>query len=103
MTIERRTVDHVARLASLSLTDEEGSRITRELDAILAYVEELRELDTSNVEATASVQLGPTAWRADVVEDGLAHDAALAGAPRVAEGCFAVPAFVEGGSREGGR
>jgi aspartyl-tRNA(Asn)/glutamyl-tRNA(Gln) amidotransferase subunit C len=98
MKIDRDVIDHVKKLACLSLTDEEAQRMTADLAAIVKYVEELAELDTSNVEPTASVQLGPTAWRSDTVEEGIAHDDALAGAPRAAEGGFAVPGFVESGS-----
>ena len=98
MKIDRGVVDHVKKLACLSLTDEETARMTADLAAIVKYVEELSELDTSNVEPTTTVQLGPTAWRPDVVEEGLAHDEALAAAPRTADGGFAVPGFVESGS-----
>jgi len=96
--IDRGVVDHVKKLACLSLTDEETARMTADLAAIVKYVEELSELDTSNVEPTTSVQLGPTAWRADTVCEGLSHDDALAGAPRSGDGGFAVPGFVESGS-----
>src|SRR5262245_13449045 len=98
MKVDRGVIDHVKKLSCLSLTDDEAARMTADLARILKYVEELAELDTSNVAPTTSVQLGPTAWRADAVEEGLSHDDALAGAPRSADGGFAVPGFVESGS-----
>jgi aspartyl-tRNA(Asn)/glutamyl-tRNA(Gln) amidotransferase subunit C len=98
MKIDRKIIDHVKKLACLSLTDEEAAQMTADLAAIVKYVEELSELDTSNVEPTTSADLVHSAWRADTVEDGLSHDEALLGAPRSADGGFAVPGFVEGAS-----
>ena len=98
MKLDLSHIEHVAKLASLSLTKDEAEAMTAELGDILKYVEELSQVDTSSVAPTASVQLGPTAWRRDDVQPGLPHDEALAQAPRQADGGFAVPAFVEGGS-----
>ena len=94
--IDRAQIDHVAELASLSLSDEEAARMTEELAAIVRHVEELASLDTTGVEATATVQLGAAEWRGDEVLPCLSHEDALAAAPRSAEGGFAVKAFVEG-------
>jgi len=88
-------IRHVAQLAQLSLSAEEATAMTHELGRILDYVRELDSLDTSDVPPTANVQLGPTAWREDVVVEGVSHDEALSQAPRSSQGGFAVPAFVE--------
>jgi aspartyl-tRNA(Asn)/glutamyl-tRNA(Gln) amidotransferase subunit C len=93
--IDRAQINHVAVLASLSLTDAEAVKLTSEIAAILKHVDELETLDTTNVPPTAHVQLERTAWRADEVRPGIPHDEALAPAPRTAEGGFAVPAFVD--------
>ena len=98
MKLDLSHIEHVAQLASLSLTHEEAVAMTAELGDVLKYVEELASVDTSSVAPTASVQLGPTAWRRDVVVPGLSHEDALAQAPRQADGGFAVPGFVEGSS-----
>jgi aspartyl-tRNA(Asn)/glutamyl-tRNA(Gln) amidotransferase subunit C len=96
--IDRKLIQHVAELASLSLTEEEEDKLTREVASILAYIGELSTLDTSNVPPTAQVGLAHLAGlRRDEVEPCLPHDDALAGAPRAAEGGFAVPGFVEEG------
>jgi aspartyl-tRNA(Asn)/glutamyl-tRNA(Gln) amidotransferase subunit C len=92
---DRATIDHVAKLASLSLTDAEAEKLAGELGAILGYVDELAALDTSDVPPTAYVQLERAAWRADEPKPGVAHEVALAQAPRTSQGGFAVPAFVE--------
>jgi aspartyl-tRNA(Asn)/glutamyl-tRNA(Gln) amidotransferase subunit C len=93
--LDRAQIEHVATLAALSLTTEEMDRMTRELAAILAYVEDLSAVDTSQVEPTRHVQLEPSAFRRDEVRPGVSHDEALSQAPRKDHGGFAVPAFVE--------
>jgi aspartyl-tRNA(Asn)/glutamyl-tRNA(Gln) amidotransferase subunit C len=95
--IDRALIDHVAQLSSLSLTQAEKDKLTREVAGILKYVGELGALDTSNVPPTAQVVAQPaaTALRPDEVHPGLSHEDAIAQAPRASQGGFAVPAFIE--------
>jgi aspartyl-tRNA(Asn)/glutamyl-tRNA(Gln) amidotransferase subunit C len=93
--IDRALVTHVAKLASLSLTDTELDRFAPELERIVAHVEKLAALDTSDVPPTAHVQIDCTPLRADEVAPCLTHDDALSQAPQVEADGFAVPAFVE--------
>jgi len=93
--IDRELVLHVAKLASLSLSEREVDRFAAELGRIVAYVEHLDALDTRDVPATAHVQLDQAAWREDEVRPGLSREEALSQAPRVEADGFAVPAFVE--------
>ncbi len=95
--LDRAQIDHIAALASLSLTDEEAQKLAGELEAILRHVEELSELDTKDVPPTSHVREAAGGWRADEVKPGLPHDEALAQAPRSSQGGFAVPSFVESG------
>ena len=90
---------HVAQLAELTLAPDEEARLAGELGRIVALFAELDAIDTTDVPPTAHVAgIEPTVseegWREDVVRPGLAHDDALAGAPRVAHDGFAVPTFV---------
>ena len=94
-TIDRDTVLHVASLSALSLTDAEADRFAAELARIVAYVELLEQLDTSDVPPTAHVRLDHTPWRDDEPRACLTHADALAQAPRPEHGGFAVPTFVE--------
>lgn len=98
--IDRTLIQHVATLSSLSLSDAEADTLTHELAAIVAYVGELETLDTTDVPPTAHVQLGRTSLRADEIEPCLSHEDALSQAPRVADGGFAVPPFVDAGGGE---
>jgi aspartyl-tRNA(Asn)/glutamyl-tRNA(Gln) amidotransferase subunit C len=90
-------IHHMARLASLSLSDEEAARFQGDLAKILAYVAQLDELDTGDVPATAHVQLDRLPVRDDALRPCLSHEDALAQAPSVDGEGFAVPTFVESG------
>jgi aspartyl-tRNA(Asn)/glutamyl-tRNA(Gln) amidotransferase subunit C len=99
VTIDRARVMHVAKLAALSLSDAEADKLADELRAIVAFIDSLDELDaldTTDVPPTAYVHMGESAWREDDVRVGLTREEALAQAPRVEDGGFAVPAFLEG-------
>jgi len=92
VTVE--TVDHVARLARLSLTAEERALFARQLDDILAWAESLQAVDVSGVEPLAA--RGGAELRPDEERDGLPRETALAGAPDAAEGLFRVPRVIGG-------
>ena len=95
-TFDRGTVEHVAKLAALSLSSEEAERFTTELAAIVAHVDELAALDTSDVPPTYQVCIPADSLRDDVVVPSPSNAEALSQAPRHAHGGFAVPVFVEG-------
>jgi aspartyl-tRNA(Asn)/glutamyl-tRNA(Gln) amidotransferase subunit C len=89
------TVDHVARLARLSLTDEERHLFARQLEEILDWAESLQALDTGGVPPMAHPP-GATALREDTPREGLDRDRALAGAPDADAGLFRVPRVIPG-------
>ena len=95
MALSTTEVLHIARLANLALTPAEVARLTSELGAILAYVEELKAVDTSDVPATTHVAVLAMPLRADVVVPGLSEGEATGEAARVVAGGFAVPRFVD--------
>lgn len=92
VTVE--TVDHVARLARLSLTEDERALFARQLDDILAWAEALQAVDVSGVEPLAAP--GAAELRADEARDGLPQETALSAAPDAAEGLFRVPRVIGG-------
>ncbi|MGE4579513.1 MAG: Asp-tRNA(Asn)/Glu-tRNA(Gln) amidotransferase subunit GatC [Desulfuromonadales bacterium] len=95
MKITRAEVEHVARLARLALQDEELDALTGQMDAILDYVEKLKELDTDDIVPTAHAVPMENAFREDVVRDSIGVDKALANAPEADNGCFRVPRVIE--------
>jgi aspartyl-tRNA(Asn)/glutamyl-tRNA(Gln) amidotransferase subunit C len=84
------TVDHVARLAHLSLSDEERHTFARQLDDVLAYAESIQRLDTSQV-APMSHAASTDSFREDTVAAGLDREQAAAAAPDARDGLFRVP------------
>ena len=93
--ISREEVQNVARLARLHLTDEEAERMREQLDAILAYIDKLRELDVEGVEPTAHAVPLVNVMRDDALSPGLPQEAALANAPDRADDFFRVPRIIE--------
>ncbi|MGH2899108.1 MAG: Asp-tRNA(Asn)/Glu-tRNA(Gln) amidotransferase subunit GatC [Solirubrobacteraceae bacterium] len=95
MNITRETVLYVARLARLRLSDEEVPRMQRDLDAVLGYVAELRELDTAGVPPTTHVLDIATPLRPDVVRDVLPVAEVVRNAPEHDESAMIVPKVLE--------
>jgi aspartyl-tRNA(Asn)/glutamyl-tRNA(Gln) amidotransferase subunit C len=81
MSIDRRTVENVAKLARLALTDEEIERFTGQLSAILEAVSKLNAIDTSGVGPTASILELQDVLRDDEPRPGLDKEQALGNAP----------------------
>lgn len=88
-------VRHVAKLARLDLTDEEVTRFSTQLSAILDYMEKLNELDTDSVEPLAHCLPIHNIFREDVVTESLDTELALRNAPQHFENFFKVPKILE--------
>lgn len=95
MKITKAEVDAVALLARLELTPEETETFTGQMDAILAYVEKLNELDTSGIIPTSHAVPVENAFREDAVRPSIGVENALANAPDRVEGFFRVPKVIE--------
>src|SRR5207249_4299164 len=93
--LDREQVIHVAKLARLTLREEEIPVVTQQLAKILDHIAQLQELDVSGVEPTAQVGVDRLPLRPDVPKPGVPHDLALSQAPESAGGGFVVPAFVD--------
>lgn len=92
--IDAKTVDDLAELSRLKLTDEEKERIQRDLQVILAYMDQLAQVDTADVEPLSHSLPVENVFRADIVQPSQSRDELLANAPRQKDGCFAVPKTV---------
>jgi aspartyl-tRNA(Asn)/glutamyl-tRNA(Gln) amidotransferase subunit C len=97
MALSLDEVRKIAVLARLQLSPEQEQLFAGQLSSILEYVEQLRELDVSQVEpmthALAAGDAEP--WRADEVAPSLLPDEALANAPAREGTCFKVPRIIE--------
>ncbi len=89
--ISRDEVSHLARLARLALTEDELDSFDGQLDAILEHVGRIQAVDVSGVEPTDNPLKAVNVFRPDVVQPSLSQQDALAGAPEVQDGQFAVP------------
>jgi len=91
----RMDVSYVANLARIELTDEEATLFQGQLDQVLEYVEQLGELDVSNVEPTAHAMPLVNVLRADEPRASLDNDTVTANAPATRDGQILVPKINE--------
>lgn len=89
--IDREQVQKVAHLARLSLTPQEEEHFTQQLNDILAYVEQLSELDTQDVQPTTRAIDVSNVLRADRLEPSSDRETLLNCAPDRDEDFFKVP------------
>lgn len=92
------TLDQVAKISRLSrirLTDQEQENMKQELNAILHWIEQLQQVDTSQTPPFSDLLTQEMPEREDVVNDGNNLDLLMMNAPESAHGMFAVPKVVE--------
>jgi aspartyl-tRNA(Asn)/glutamyl-tRNA(Gln) amidotransferase subunit C len=95
MSVDAQTVRRVAHLARIAVADNEVAALAGELNAILAFVEQLGEVDVAGVEPMTSVTPMAMKKRTDIVTDGEIADAILKNAPAREDHFFQVPKVVE--------
>jgi aspartyl-tRNA(Asn)/glutamyl-tRNA(Gln) amidotransferase subunit C len=95
MSLTPDDVRKIAHLARLALSDEELAVLAPQLDAIVGYVEQLREAPTAGVEPLAHALPVQNVFRDDEPVDSLPVEQALANAPAKRESFFRVPAVLE--------
>jgi aspartyl-tRNA(Asn)/glutamyl-tRNA(Gln) amidotransferase subunit C len=93
--IDTTQVEHVARLARLTLSAEEKERMREQLDRILGYIEKLRRLDTTDVEPTSHVVTLVNVTREDEPRPCFPPAEMLANAPDRRDDFFRVPRILE--------
>ena len=95
MSVDSATVRRVARLARLKVDENDVPRLAGELNAILAFVEQLNEVDVTGVEPMTSVVAFDMRMRDDVVTDGGYAKDVTKNAPASEDEFFMVPKVVE--------
>lgn len=88
-------VEHVAQLARLGLTKDEKTLFQKQLGDVLQYIDKLKQVDVSNVEASAHAVPMFNVVREDEAHPGLSAEDALRNAPRQANNLFIVPKVIE--------
>lgn len=96
MALTRTQVDHVAKLARLSLSEAEREALTTQLSRILEHVDNLNRLDTTDVAPTYQAVVLQNVLREDKPHQSLDREKVLSQAPEAEAGCFKVPKITEG-------
>lgn len=93
--ISDKTIEYVAGLAKLELSDSEKQTAKKDMEKMLDYFDTLRELDTSGVEPMSHVFSVNNVFREDVVTNGDDRENMLKNAPEQRDGAFRVPRTTE--------
>lgn len=91
MAIDKRTVQKLAHLSRLELSEKEQEKMSEDLGDILDWVEKLEEVDTSNVEPLGNVNEETIQLREDKADNYFSGNEALKNAPEADQGHFIVP------------
>ena len=95
MAIDKATVLRIAKLARIEIEDEATDGFADELNAILAWVEQLSDVDTEDIVPMTSVVAVKAPQRTDNVGEATPRDELLADAPEEEDGFFVVPKVIE--------
>ena len=94
MSLTRADVEKVSLLGRLKLSEAELDTMTAQLTRIVGYVEQLSELDTTNVEPMAHAVEMHNIFADDIIRPSLPREQALANAPKRDSECYRVPAVL---------
>lgn len=95
MSFNEQTIKTIANLARLKFPQEDEAKFTKDINGILDWVEQLKEVNVDGVEPLVSVSPRTNAIRADVVTDGGFQPELMANAPESVQGFYEVPRMVE--------
>ncbi|HEY6027040.1 MAG TPA: Asp-tRNA(Asn)/Glu-tRNA(Gln) amidotransferase subunit GatC [Pseudolabrys sp.] len=95
MSVDAATVRRIAHLARIAVAEDEVAHLQGELNAMLAFVEQLSEVDVSGVEPMTSVTPMAMKKRVDAVTDGGIAEDIVRNAPQTADNYFLVPKVIE--------
>jgi aspartyl-tRNA(Asn)/glutamyl-tRNA(Gln) amidotransferase subunit C len=95
MALDKATVQRIASLARIKVSDGEQEHLARELSNIMDWIAQLNEVPTDGVQPMASVADMRLPMRDDAVTDGNIRERILKNAPQQNRGFFVVPKVVE--------
>ena len=95
MSLDKSTLERVAYLARIKINNSEIDKMTEELNNIMKWIEELNEVDISDVEPMTGVSNMTLREREDKVTDGGYQDKIVSNAPEKIDGSFTVPKVIE--------
>jgi aspartyl-tRNA(Asn)/glutamyl-tRNA(Gln) amidotransferase subunit C len=92
--IDKKTIEHIAKLARLKISDKEAGEFSQQLAKALEHFEKISQIDTSGVEPLVTPTEIETYWREDVVEQKYTAEEMTANAPEKSGHLFKVPPVV---------
>ena len=95
MTIDLKTIKHIAKLSRISLEDEKAKKLTTDLSSIFEFIEKLNELNTKDVEPLTSIAETTLKFRKDEVKSENIREKILENSPSDNKDFFVVPKVVE--------
>ncbi|MDZ4381837.1 MAG: Asp-tRNA(Asn)/Glu-tRNA(Gln) amidotransferase subunit GatC [Parvibaculum sp.] len=95
MSVDQKTVRHIARLARIAVRDDELEALAKELNGILDWVEQLGEVETAEVEPMTSAVAVAMKMRDDIVKVENLQKEVTRNAPGAEDGFYVVPKVVE--------
>ena len=95
MSINKETVEHVAYLARIELSTEESSKLSKQLESIVDFIDTLKGLNVENINPTSHILPINNVLRDDVSVQSLPIDKALMNAPQPEGNFFGVPKVIE--------
>ena len=95
MSIDQKTVKHIAKLARISINEEKAESLANDLNNIFKFIEKLNKLDTKNIEPLTSIAETKLYLRTDNVKDANIRDQILENSPEKNKEFFVVPKVIE--------
>ena len=95
MKLDTNTINKIAKLARIRLSDEEANDLLKDMNSILDWVEQLNEVNTEYVEPLANISSSILPQRKDEAKDINSSDEILKNSPDKLENYFVVPKVVE--------
>ena len=95
MTIDLKTIKHIAKLSRISLEDEKAQKLANDLSSIFEFIEKLNKLNTENVEPLTSIAETKLKFRKDEIKSENIREKILKNSPSDNEDFFVVPKVVE--------
>ena len=95
MSLDKEKIKHVAKLARISVDDAKVESLTKDLNSIFKFIEQLNELNTDKVEPLTSILNQSLRSRKDEINDGKIREKVLKNSPKENDEFFVVPKVVE--------
>lgn len=89
--IDKKTVEYIANLAKIEISDQEFASLSSQLSKILDYIDKLKELDVENIKPIRHIYLKSNVFRDDKVENFNLNKDILNNAPLIEENYFKIP------------